>query len=137
MRNTLVSITLLLLLGIGFTACKKDQTYDDRLSATWTSNTVLVNGADFSSFYDLTLTLKSNKDFTLALALLNPSTGTSSTTTSAGIWEASETDATLTLTYDGSSKIEIYDIQELSDNALKIEVVNASNDRITFSMTKQ
>ncbi|MEZ4918306.1 MAG: lipocalin family protein [Saprospiraceae bacterium] len=135
MKNTILSITALLLIGFVFGACKKDKTYDERLTATWESNNVKINSADYTSFFQMTLKLESNKDFNIELTVINPFTGATEVTNSTGEWEANESNAELTLTYDGSNDIERYDIITLTDNNLELETI-LDGDRLEIQLSK-
>ena len=108
----------LLFLGLSLASCKKEQTFDDKLSGTWKSSKVTYDNKDQTSVTDYTLVLQPSKEFDFTkTALLGGST------IRTGIWETNEARQEIILRYDDSTESERYDISGLDAKFMIAETI--------------
>ena len=108
MKNLISSLTFLFLATFIFNACKKDETYNEKLTAEWNSTSVKVDGVAAPSTTTVFLHLQAGGNYELTTNI-SPFTHPTS-----GKWSADETNSTLTLAGN------VWTIHHLEDNTLRI-----------------
>jgi len=125
-------LTLIALFALSFVACKKDPTFEERITGEWRSVNVKLNGNDVTNYFSLDLELQSDKDFRATLKTTDIFSGNMTTTNPKGEWSAADSEE-IELIYDSTDETETYEVLEFSDNELIVETdQNGDKIEITF-----
>ena len=98
----------LLLVGLAFTACKKDETFTEQLTAEWNSTSIKIDGVASPSATTLFLHLQTGNIFEITTNI------TPFTHPTSGSWSADEGNSKLTLAGN------VWTIHHLEGNTLRI-----------------
>lgn len=120
--------SLLLLTALSFAACKKEKTFEEKITGEWHSVNVKLNGTDVTSFFVLDLDLQSDKDFKATLKTTDIFSGNMTTTNPSGEWSADD-GKEIELVYDDTDEKESYDVIEFDGEELIVET-NQDGDKI-------
>lgn len=108
MKNLISSLTFLFIAAFIFNACKKDETYTEKLTAEWNSTAIKVDGVAAPSSTTMFLHLQTGGNYELTTNI-SPFTHPTS-----GKWSADEANSKLTLAGN------VWTIHHLEGNTLRI-----------------
>lgn len=108
MKHFMPVIAALLLMGVAFAACKKDETFTEKLTAEWNSTSIKIDGVAAPSTTTMFLHLQTGNNFEITTTIA-PFTHPTS-----GVWSADEANSKLTLAGN------IWTIHHLEGNTLRI-----------------
>ena len=128
MKKLFFSLPVLLITALSFTACKKDPSFEERITGEWRSVNVKLNGNDVTNYFSLDLELQSDKDFKATLKTTDIFSGDMTTTNPKGEWSAADSEE-IELTYDDTDESETYEVIEFSDDELVVET-DQNGDKI-------
>lgn len=132
MKKSFFNLPVLLLTALSFTACKKEATFDEKITGEWQSVNVKLNGNDVTGYFSLDLELQADKDFKATLKTTDIFSGNTTTTNPKGEW-ATQGSEELELTYDDTDESESYEVVEFSGDELSVETIQDGDKiEITF-----
>lgn len=134
MKNSAFILPLLLITALSFTACKKDPTFDERITGEWQSVKVTLNGNDVTSYFSLDLELQADKDFKATLKTTDIFSGNMTTTNPKGEW-STDGGQEIELIYDDTDESESYEVLEFSGDELIVET-NQDGDKIEITFER-
>ncbi|MCK6692160.1 MAG: hypothetical protein L6Q97_08670 [Thermoanaerobaculia bacterium] len=108
MKHFMPVFVALLLVGVAFTSCKKDETFTEKLTAEWNSTSIKIDGVAAPSTTTMFLHLQAGNNFEITTTIA-PFTHPTS-----GVWSADESNSKLTLAGN------IWTIHHLEGNTLRI-----------------
>ena len=137
MKKSFFNLAVLLLTALSFTACKKEPTFDEKITGEWQSVSVKLNGNDVTSYFSLDLELQADKDFKATLKTTDIFSGNMTTTNPKGEW-STDGGEEIELIYDDTNESESYDVLEFSDEELVVETTQDGDKiEITFERKKE
>lgn len=137
MKKSLFNLPVLLLTALSFTACKKEQTFEEKITGEWQSVDVKLNGNDVSGYFSLDLELQADKDFKAILKTTDIFSGKTTTTTPKGEWSAQGNEE-IELTYDDTEESESYEVLEFSGDEMTVETTQDGDKiEITFERVEE
>lgn len=137
MKKSFFNLAVLLLTALSFTACKKEPSFEEKITGEWQSISVKLNGNDVTSYFSLDLELQADKDFKATLKTTDIFSGNMTTTNPKGEW-STDGGEEIELTYDDTNESESYDVLEFSDDELVVETVQDGDKiEITFERKKE
>lgn len=137
MKKSFFNLPIFLLTVLSFAACKKEVTFEEKITGEWQSVNVQLNGNDVTSYFSLDLELQSDKDFKAILKTTDIFTGKTTTTNPRGQWSA-DNGKEIELVYDNTDETEYYDVVEYNDKDLIVETSqNGDKIEITFERVSQ
>jgi hypothetical protein len=132
MKKSFFNLSVLLLTALSFTACKKEATFEEKITGEWQSVNVKLNGNDVTGYFSLDLELQADKDFKATLKTTDIFSGNTTTTNPRGEWSADGGEE-IELTYDDTDESESYEVLEFSDDELTVETFQDGDKiEITF-----
>lgn len=132
MKKSFFILPVILLAALSFTSCKKDETFEEKITGEWHSVNVKLNGNDVTNYFTLDLELQSDKDFKATLQTVDIFSGAKTTTNPKGEWMADNGEE-IELTYDDTDESESYEVVDFSGDELIVETVQDGDKiEITF-----
>ena len=126
MKKSFFNICLLAFAASSLASCKKEKTFEEKITGEWHSTNVKLNGTNVTSYFSLDLDLQSDKDFKATLKTTDFS-GSTTTTTPSGEWTAD--DQEIELVYDDTDEKESYEVIEFDGVELVVETTQ-NGDKI-------
>lgn len=138
MKKSAFIPVIVMFAALAFTACKKDdvKTLEDQATGTWSSQSVKIDNADATSFFNSVLTLNEGSYFNLRVVSTNPFTLQTTTTNEAGNWRTNEDKQTIVLNFDNSPTQE-WKITSINQNSLTAQYSDAENHQYVIGFSKQ
>ncbi|MCW5920798.1 MAG: hypothetical protein KIS77_00495 [Saprospiraceae bacterium] len=137
MKKSFFNLSVLFITALSFVACKKEKSFEEKVTGEWTSMSVKLNGNDVTNYFSLDLNLRSDKDFRATLKTVNIVTGKNETSYPRGAWSADD-GKEIELTYNDTGKTEFYEVLEFTGTKLTVETIqNTDKVEITFERANQ
>ncbi len=130
MKNAAFGLLTILLVSLSFTACKKEDSFEEKLVGQWQSSKVTYDNNDATGLFNFRLRLEKSREFDLTLTTI---TGTQAST---GNWEPNRSTEEVTLINDGDGATAKYDITQLNDDRMTAETIYQGK-RLVIVFAKQ
>ena len=117
MKNAAFGLSAILFVALSFTACKKEDSFEEKIVGQWHSTKVTYDNNDATGLFNFRLTLQNSREFDLTLTTI---TGTQAST---GSWQPNESTEEVTLVNDSDGATAKYDITQLNDTRMTAETI--------------
>lgn len=117
MKNAAFGLLAILLVALSFTACKKEDSFEEKLVGQWRSSKVTYDNSNASGLFTFQLKMEASREFDLTLTTI---TGTQAST---GSWQPNQSTEEVTLVNDGDGVTTKYDITQLNEVRMTAETL--------------
>lgn len=117
MKNAAFGLLAILLVALSFTACKKEDSFEEKLVGQWRSSKVTYDNSNASGLFTFQLKMEASREFDLTLTTI---TGTQAST---GSWQPNQSTEEVTLVNDGDGATTKYDITQLNEARMTAETL--------------
>lgn len=137
-KSSFIPAVFMLLTGILFTACKKEEapSFSEQLTGNWKSQSVNIDGTDASTIFASDVNLKADGSFTLKVNYTDIFTGQPKSDDYTGNWQSDETAQVITLNFD-DAPTQTWKISGFSETAMTADYSSEDGKKFKVTFKKQ